>query len=76
MVETLTAESIDAKTLIARNVNASQVNAGLLVALRVDGAVTTKWTALTALAAGSAFAATLVLLPRLLKGLRQLGARL
>ena len=76
VVENLTAESIDAKALVARNVNASQVNAGVLVALHVDGEVTAKWTLLTALAAGGAFAATLVLLPRLFKGLRQLGARL
>jgi hypothetical protein len=70
VVDNLNAEQIDARALVARNVNAEQVNAGLLLALRVDGDVHARWTPLTALAAGSAFAATLVILPRLLRLLR------
>ena len=70
VVDQLNAGSVESKVLMARTVNAGQVNTGLLLALRVQGNVQSQWTPLTAILAGSAFAATLLLATQLTRRLR------
>lgn len=75
VVGNLSGDTVDARVIVARNVSAAKVNARLLLALHVNGPVEAKWTPLPALAAGAAFAATLVGLSQLVKWLRRLVAR-
>ena len=75
IVGQLNAGAVESKVLVARNVTAGQVNTGLLLALRVQGNVQTQWTPLTAILAGSTFAATLLLVTQLTRRLRGIASR-